>query len=146
MNEKGKKKNTLNTILNILLVISGLAVLVCLLDAGMSVSYRKEQDAKDDTEEDLGVFEYRLEKGAYGEVLSGYYADRLSDFEPKEGYEETYHVAEYAHAAFMARIYEAKEDTERLQQCTKKMDTLRKELGLYIYTSDKIDAVLESAP
>ena len=131
-------------ILNILTVIAGLAFLVCLLDFVFSVKY-KNREVEDPTETYAGVFEYELRHRAYGELMADYYARRLDTVTPQAGYEDLYKVAEYAHTAFMTRVYEEKGDAEKVSAYEEKKTALRSGLGAYTYTADEVDGMIEKA-
>ncbi len=128
-------------ILNILLVLAALIFLVGLIPLAESFRY-KNREVEDPAENAMMLFEYKLEHGAYGEVLSTYYVNRLSSFEAPAGFEDIYHVAEYAHTAFMDRVYTEKGDTARLTANAARLETARSLLGTYAYTADEIDAIL----
>ncbi len=132
-------------ILNILIAIAGLAFFVLMIDMLGSVKYAN-REVEDPVESESMVFEYELKHRAYGEIIGGYYADRLSDFEPKPGMENIYNVAEYSHAAFMSRVYEEKGDDRMIRANTAKMEALKNLLGDYRYTADEVDEMIQKAP
>ena len=136
---------TLKVILNILIVVACLGFLVSFIYLITSIRY-KNRDVEDPVETYAGVFDYRLEHRAYGEVLTDYYVHRMSSLTAPEGYEDLYRVGEYAHTAFMSRVYEEKGDAERVSLCSEKMKSLRSQLGDYAYTADEVDEMIRKAP
>ncbi|MCR5767024.1 MAG: hypothetical protein K6G45_00835 [Lachnospiraceae bacterium] len=131
-------------ILNILLVIASLGFLISLifLITSFTASDRK---AENPAETYSGVFEYELKHRAYGEILGHYYAHRLSSFEAPAGYEDLYRVAEYAHTAFMIRVYDEKGDARKASLYREKAAGLRQGLGDYEYTADEVEALRDGA-
>ena len=132
----------LRVILNILIIIAALVLLVCLADLAFSFKYAN-REVEDPAETYRGVFEYELKNRAYGEVLSDYYVRRLDNFTPETGYEDLYHVAEYAHAAFMVEVCDEKGDSEKASLYREKAAALRGELSDYKYTADEVDEMLK---
>ena len=135
----------LKVILNILIVIAVLAFLVSLVLLAVSIQYAN-REVEDPAETYAGVFEYKLKHRAYGEIMGDYYADRLDSFTPPAGYEDLYHVGEYAHTAFMSRVYEEKGDSGKASLYREKTESLRKEMGAYEYTADEVDEMIQRVP
>ena len=136
---------TLKVILNILIVVACLGFLVSFIYLITSIRY-KNRDVEDPVETYAGVFDYRLEHRAYGEVLTDYYVHRMSSLTAPEGYEDLYRVGEYAHTAFMTRVYEEKGDAGKVSLMREKAESLRRELGAYEYSADEIDEMIGKAP
>ena len=136
---------TVKVIMNILLVIAGLAFLVSLVVMLGSFGYAN-REVEDPAEQYRSVFEYKLKHKAYGEVLGTYYTKRLDNFDPEEGMEDIYRVAEYAHAAFMSRVYDEKGDSGRAATNASNMEKLKSSLGAYAYTADEVDEMIRNAP
>ena len=134
----------LKVILNILIVVFSLAFLVSLINLFSSIEYAN-REVEDPAKTYAGVFDYEIEHRAYGEILGSYYSRRMGSFTPEPGYENLYSVGEYAHAAFMTRVYDEKGDRERSSADMEKIKTLRKEMGDYEYTADEIDKMLQAA-
>ncbi len=135
----------LRVILNILIVIASLVLLVCIADLVTSINYAN-REVEDPAETYRGVFEYKLKHRAYGEIMGDYYVRRLDNFTPEAGYEDLYHVAEYAHAAFMAEVCEEKGESDKASSYREKASDSRGELGAYEYTADEVDEMLKKAP
>jgi len=135
---------TLRVILNILIVIASLVLLVYIVDMISSFKYAN-REVEDPAETYAGVFEYLLDHRAYGEITDDYYCQRLDNWTPKAGYENLYKVAEYAHTAFMTRVYDEKGDKEKAALCREKTDSMRKDLGDYKYTADEVDTMIEKS-
>ena len=135
----------LKIILNILIAIASLVFLVYLFDMFASIKYAN-REVEDPAETYAGVFDYEIEHRAYGEIMGSYYSKRMDSFEPIPGYEDLYRVAEYAHNAFMSRVYEEKGDSVKASQNKEKIQTLRKGLGAYEFTADEIDGMIKNAP
>jgi hypothetical protein len=133
------------TILTILIVITAIVFLAFLADMIGSFKYAN-REVEDPMERRMSSFEYHLEHQAYSEVMSTYYAQRLDSFDAPAGIEDIYHVAEYAHAAFVSRVYAEKNDANRISSNAAKLDALRSELGAYQYTADEIDDMIRNAP
>jgi len=132
-------------ILDILIVIACLAFLFLTIE--MVSSYRYAHREKEDPiETERSVFEYELRHKSYGEIMSTYYAKRMYNFEPQAGMEDIYNVAEYAHAAFMSRVYAEKGDDRMSESNALRMETVRDRLGAYAYTADEVDEVIRNAP
>ena len=132
-------------ILDILIVIACLAFLFLTIE--MVSSYRYVHREKEDPiETERSVFEYELRHKSYGEIMSTYYAKRMYNFEPQAGMEDIYNVAEYAHAAFMSRVYAEKGDDRMSESNALRMENVRNRLGAYAYTADEVDEVIRNAP
>lgn len=131
----------LKIILNISLVIAAVCFAVCLVDLISSIRYAN-REAENPAETYAGVFEYELEHRAYGEIMGNYYVRRMKSFDPPAGYEDLYRIAEYAHTAFMGRVYDEKGDPKKASLCEEKTGRLRTGLGAYEYTADEIDGML----
>ena len=135
----------LRVILNILTVIAAIIFLVSFIAMISSFGYAN-RDVEDPAETYAGVFEYELKHRAYGEIMGTYYVRRLDSFTAEPGYEDLYRVGEYAHTAFMARVYDEKGDPEKASLCREKTGRLRSELGAYEYTADAVDEMIRNAP
>ncbi len=138
------KNKKLNFIFNILLGIAGVAFFICLILYADSVKY-KNREKEDPAEAHGRVFEYELRHQAYNEIISHYSADRLSNFEPQPGFEDSYRVAQYAHAAFMSAIYEAEQNESKAKRNDTTRESLKQGLGRYSYTADQIDEIIRKA-
>ena len=125
-------------ILNVLIAIASLAFLVIFIVMVSSIKYAT-RETEDPVETERRVFEYELSHRAYGEVMYDYYSDRLTFFEPQPGTEDIYNVAEYAHAAFMSKVYAVKGDDRMIRDNAAKMKAARDKLGAYAYTADEVD-------
>ena len=133
----------LKVTLNVLLVIASIAFAVSLLNLIFSIQYAN-REVEDPAETYAGVFEYELEHRAYGEIMSSYYSRRLASFDPPAGYENLYHVGEYAHTAFMSRICDEKGDQKKAALYREKAEKIRRELGDYEYTADEVDEMIKN--
>ena len=131
----------LKVILNIMIIIAAIVFAVTFLELIASIQYAN-REVEDPAEVYAGVFEYELEHRAYGEIMGQYYVRRMKSMDPPAGYEDLYRVAEYAHTAFMTRVYDEKGDAEKASLYREKAATLRKELGAYEYTADDVDEML----
>lgn len=131
----------LKIILNILIVIASIAFFLCFVDLIFSIGYAN-REVEDPAETYAGVFEYKLEHRAYGEIMGDYYVQRMDSFTPAAGYEDLYRVAEYAHSAFMIMVCDEKNDPEKASLYRKKAKSQRGELGAYAYTADEVDEML----
>ena len=132
-------------ILNILIVVAAIGLFISLILLGESIKYANREQ-EDPVETEISVFEYDLRHKAYGEVLRGYYVDRLDNYEAPAGMEDIYNVSEYAHYSFMSRVYEEKGDKAKLAANAEKLAGLRNQLGAYSYTADEVDAIIRNAP
>ncbi len=135
----------LKVILNILIVAASLVFLYWFANMCFSIQYAN-REVEDPVATYAGVFEYELEHRAYGEVMEDYYVRRLKSFTAPEGYEDLYRVAEYAHTAFMTRVFDEKGDSGKASLYSEKLRSLRKDLGAYGYTAGEIDEMIEKAP
>lgn len=131
----------LKVILNILIVAAAIAFFITFLNLMISIGYAN-REVEDPAETFAGVFEYELEHRAYGEIMGHYYSQRLKSLDPPAGYEDMYRVAQYAHTAFMTRVYDEKGDAEKSSLYEEKAAVLRFELGDYGYAADVVDEML----
>ncbi|MBO4373817.1 MAG: hypothetical protein J5829_01805 [Lachnospiraceae bacterium] len=131
----------LRVTLNILIIITSIAFAAGLLDLLFSIQYAN-REIEDPAKSYAGVFEYEIKHRAYGEIMGSYYSKRMDSFDPPAGYEDLYHIGEYAHTSFMSRVYEEKGDPQRADSYREKKERLKKELGSYEYTADEIDGFL----
>jgi len=136
---------TVKVILNILIVIAAIGLFLSLIVMGQSFRYAN-REVEDPNELSIEVFGYDVKDKSYGEVLESFYVKRLSSFEAPEGMEGLYHVAEYAHNAFMSRVYEEKGDEEMFRANAEKAEVLRQQLGDYAFTADEVDEMVRTAP
>ncbi len=125
-------------ILNVLIAIASLAFLVIFIVMVSSIKYAT-RETEDPVETERSVFEYELSHRSYGEVMEDYYSDRLTYFEPQPGTKDIYNVAEYAHAAFMSKVYDAKGDDSMIRANDAKMQDAKDKLGAYAYIADEVD-------
>ena len=132
----------LKVTLNILIVTASIAFAVCFLNLIFSIQYAN-REVEDPAKTYAGVFEYELQHRAYGEIMGDYYVRRMKSYDPPAGYEDLYRIGEYAHTAFMSRIYDEKTDPKKADIYREKTKELRKELGSYEYTADEIESFLE---
>ena len=139
------KAKIAKVILNILIVIASLACLAMLFEMLGSFKYAN-REVEDPVETGMGVFEYDLKHRAYGEIVGGWYVDRMSSMEAPAGLEPTYRVAEYAHTAFMSRVYEETGDENAAAACAERRENLRSSLGDYGYAADEVDEMILSSP
>ncbi len=131
----------LRVILNILIVIAAVVFFICLLDLGFSISYAN-REIEDPAETFAGVLDYEIGHRAYGEVMGHYYSQRMKSFEPPAGYEDLYHVGEYAHTAFMSRVCDKKGDEAKASLYREKNGKAGNELGTYEYTAGEVDEMI----
>ena len=139
------KAKIAKVILNILIVIASLACLVMLVNMLDSFKYAN-REVEDPVETGMGVFEYKLKHRAYGEIVGSWYVDRMSSMEAPAGLEPTYRVAEYAHTAFMSRVYEETGDESASASCAQRREDLRNNLGDYGYAADEVDEMIAGSP
>ena len=139
------KAKIAKVILNILIVIASLACLVMLVNMLDSFKYAN-REVEDPVETGMGVFEYKLKHRAYGEIVGSWYVDRMSSMEAPAGLEPTYRVAEYAHTAFMSRVYEETGDAEAVRANSERSRNVRNTLGDYEYAADEVDEMIRNAP
>ncbi len=146
MNKPGiAKVRIAKVILNILIVIAALVCLAMLAEMMGSFKYAN-REVEDPAETGMMVFEYELEHRAYGEIVESWYVDRMSSMEAPAGLEPTYLVAEYAHTAFMSRVYEETGDEEAMAANSARREDLRNSLGHYRCTADEVDEMIINAP
>ena len=128
----------LKVILDILIVVACLVFLALTINMVGSFKYAN-REKEDPIETERSVFEYELRHKSYGEVMNTYYVKRI-------GMEDIYNVAEYAHAAFMSRVYAEKGDDRMSESNALRMETVRNRLGAYAYTAEEVDEVIRNAP
>ncbi len=131
--------------LNILIVIAAIVLAGCIINMVFSIKYAN-REVEDPAETYAGVFEYMLEHRAYGEIIDDYYVRRMKSLEAPAGFEDLYLVGEYAHTAFMSRVYDEKGDPGKVSLCNENIERLRRELGSYEYTADQVDEMIRKAP
>ena len=135
----GKKAFPLVRFLNILIVAAAVAAGFCLM-----LLVREIRDAFD--RETYSSLEYWLQQGEYADMVSEYYR-RYYDIAPFESeYGEWYHLAEYADAAFRARLFEAAGDGEQAARCAGRAESARGGCGSLSVAIEDIDMVLERIP
>ena len=132
---------TLKIILNILIGIAALGCLVFFIEYAGSVTYA-HREIEDPSISAMQVFDYEVSHKAYGELVSGYFSDRISDFDAPAGEEILYATAEYANRSFLSKAYEEQGNAEKIASCEAKKAELREKLGDYDFAADEIDAIL----
>lgn len=132
-------------ILDIPIVIAGIAFLGMIAVTKDSFRYAG-REKEDPVEVERRLFEYELRHRSYGEIMYDYYFERMMRPEPQPGLEDLYHVAEYAHAAFMSRVYAEKGDEQAVASNAAKRSELKSALGDYAYTADEVDEMIRTAP
>ncbi len=70
----------------------------------------------------------------------------MSSLQPTAAIEDIYTVPNYAHSAFMARVYAEKNDGSAIGSNADRMETVKKRLGDYAYTADEVDNIIKKAP
>jgi hypothetical protein len=129
-------------ILDILIVLAAIFCFAACISMISAYKFAQKRDI-DEAESDKRVFAYRVEKKAYGKIVSEYYLDRCNSPLPPEGREDLHHVAAYAHAAFMDRVYQTKGDEKKIAESNETLRQCRAELGDYSYTADEVDEMLD---
>lgn len=138
------KSKVVNVVLNILIVLAGIAFIVCF--SFMLTSFKEKNEKKEDPAESYNmVFEYELRHKAYHEIMDSVYALRMKNYEPEKGFENMYNVAEYAHTVFMARIYEAQGNAGKIDLNRSRMEAVKGKLGDYAYTAEDVEAMVDTA-
>ena len=134
----------LRVVLNILIVAASSGCAVSFVYLISSIRYAN-REVEDPAVSYAGVFEYMLENRAYGEIMEDYYARRMYSFDPPAGYEDLYHVAEYAHNDFMIAVCDEKGDNDKASMYRQLAEAVRKELGAYEYTAGEVDEMLKKS-
>ncbi|MCR5283533.1 MAG: hypothetical protein K6E18_09200 [Lachnospiraceae bacterium] len=137
--------NKIKILLNLMIVIAAIVFLAMLINMNAAIRYA-HRDTEDPVESAQRQMAYKVSHRAYGEVVDTYYWKRSDYLEPPEGMEDLYHVAAYAHAAFMSRVYEESKDEQAVRENAEKMERLKKDLGAYAFSADEVDAMIKKAP
>ncbi|MCR5251578.1 MAG: hypothetical protein K6E50_13330 [Lachnospiraceae bacterium] len=136
-----KRNKILKTIFNVAIGIAAVVFAAFFFDMLGSVKYAN-RETEDPSISEMGVFEYRLEHKAFGEILKSYHTDRMGSMEPIEGCEKIYALAGYADNAFLRRVYEEKKDVENENICRERCAGFRNDLEPYAHAADEIDEIL----
>ena len=126
-------------LLNALIVI---ALLVAVILLSRMISEIRSSYARDP----YGSIAYSLREGDYGDMVREYYR-RAYDIAPfKTDYEEEYHLAAYADAAFRHRFFTGAGDEAGAEKTALKMETERSLTGSLSSLTGEIDDILEEIP
>ena len=137
--DTGRKASRLVRFLNILIVASAIAAGICLIRMVREIRYTFDR-------EPYSSLEYSLQQGDYADMVREYYR-RYYDIAPFESeHEEGYRLAEYADAAFRARLYEAAGDREMAEHCARRAENARSGCGSLTVAIEDIDRALERVP
>ena len=91
-----------------------------------------------------GNIEYSLQDGEYADMIHDYFY-RNYDVAPfRTVYEESYHVAEYANAAFLHQFFQAVHDPEMADRLKTSMQEARVSCGSLSVATGDIDQLLNS--
>ena len=121
-------------------ILTAAAVVFTLIALGKMISELRSAFLRDP----YSSMEYALQDGDYASMVSIYY-HRSYDIAPfASDYEEEYHLAEYADAAFRKQFYEAIEDGEQADRMEEKMDQALAGCGTLAVATDDIDSLLNS--
>ena len=133
------KPSFLVRFLNVLMVI---ALLVAVILFSRMISEIRSSYARDQ----YGSIAYSLRDGDYGDMVREYYR-RAYDIAPfKSDYDEEYHLAAYADAAFRHCFFTASGDETGSEKTARKMETERPLTGSLASLTEEIDGVLEEIP
>lgn len=138
--EKELKKeygSLIGVILNIALVIAALIFTVSLF--GMISELRRVYQ----NDRGSSSLSYYLEDGDFGNMTSSYLTRNTSVAPISDDVKYCYDIAEYAHTAFMKRIYEGRDDNTRAAKCDARMQELRDMLSEYGVAADAVDEELK---
>ena len=126
-------------LLNVLMVI---ALLVSVILFSRMISEIRSSYARDQ----YGSIAYSLREGDYGDMVREYYR-RAYDIAPfKTEYEEEYHLAAYADAAFRYLFFVRAGDETGAERTAWKMETERSLTGSLSSLTGEIDEILEEIP
>jgi hypothetical protein len=126
-------------LLNVLMVI---ALLVSVILFSRMISEIRSSYARDQ----YGSIAYSLREGDYGDMVREYYR-RAYDIAPfKTEYEEEYHLAAYADAAFRYLFFVKAGDESGAERTARKMETERSLTGSLSSLTGEIDEILEEIP
>ena len=125
-------------LLNIIIVITVLAAVIMLVRMVSEIRRSFDRDP-------YNSMEYSLRDGDYASMVRNYYY-RGYDIAPfKNAYEEEYHVAEYADAAFRHQFFHAVGNTEMANRFEARMEAARSQCGSVEVSTHDIDRLLDEA-
>ena len=85
---------------------------------------------------------YALQDGRYGELVSDYHRNMVSDVKTTETMEECYAIARYYEAAIDYKLAEQENNPELLETSEKIMKEAEAQMGALSFAKDDIDTLL----
>lgn len=86
---------------------------------------------------------YALEDGRYGDLVSDYHRNIVSDAKTTKTMEECYAIARYYEAAVDYKLALQENDNELLEHSRNQMDDASNKMGDFSYAQGEIDKLLE---
>ncbi len=134
--DKIKFSRTVN-LLNIVAVIVAVAAFIVMVKMINELNGSFNRDP-------YNSMEYSLQSGDYADMVRTYYY-KSYDVAPFEtAYEEEYHVAEYADAAFRHRFFEATGNEVMAKRFAERMQKARDGCGSLQVSADDIDRIISA--
>ena len=140
VDKKLKKEygSLISIIMNIALVIAALIFIISLFSMIGEIRRVYKSDRGN-----MSSMIYYLEDDEFGNMASAYYTRSAAVAPVDKDVKYCYDIAEYAHEAFMERVYDCKGDASRKERCSIRMQELRNGLGEYEIAADKADEQLK---
>ena len=133
---------TSSTSAKLLTVLAVLLTLVMLIVMGRMVTELHRVFTRDP----YSSIDYNLQQGNYDDMVSEYYRRAYNVAPFSSAYEEEYHIAEYADAAFQHQYFQAVGDLEMAEQYAGQMASARQASGSLAEVTGDIDRLLEDIP
>ncbi|MCR5476367.1 MAG: hypothetical protein K6E92_01935 [Lachnospiraceae bacterium] len=132
--EKGKKDPVIRLLDGIIVVL----IFVTLWQVPSAWFYKNRAD-RNLFSQDAEIMSFELQKGDYAGLIQGsYFNDFGGDQEP-DGYR---HLADYAEAAFLYRVYHTMGDSRRADLQKAVMEEARAGMGELTVFADKVDRMI----
>lgn len=139
--EKKMKKeygSLIGILLNVALVIASLIFIISLfaMIGELRRVYKNDRGY-------ISSLTYYLEDDDFGNMAAMYFSRGAAVAPVDDSLKYEYDIAEYAHNAFMERVYDAKGDASRKERCALRQQEIRSGLGEYGIAADRVDKQLE---
>ena len=128
---------TFQTITSLIIVV---LAFFTILFTGMGIFEMADSIRIYTTSEDSMI--YALQDGRYGDLVSDYHRNMVSDAKSTETMEECYAIARYYEAAIDYKLAEQENNSETLENSKKIMKEAEAQMGDLSFAKEDIDALL----
>ena len=125
----------------VILLLDGIiiALIFVTLGVGQSALFDKNRADRRPFSQDAELMSFELQSGDYAGLIQGSYFNTFGGESEPDSYR---HLAEYAEAAFLYRVYHTKGDAGRAEEKRDVMEEARAGMGELTVFADKLDRMI----